>query len=122
MSDSDKNSSGTPEILNVDRFYEAYQALSSKTVSGRNTVILDVRTAEEYESGHVPGSKNIPHTELPRSLDQLNPDAEIYVYCRSGGRVQFAHQILAQAGFSKLHLITSGGMPDWIAKGYPTEK
>lgn len=74
-------------------------------------LILDVRTAEEYASGHVPGAPNIPHTELRARLDEVRAAADgrpVRVMCQSGVRSAIAHRVLDQAGIDSASL--SGGM------------
>ena len=77
-------------------------------------LILDVRSASEFASGHIPGAINIPHTELPRRIGELhaNSDREIVVYCEVGGRAAKAASVLRGAGYTDvLHL--QGDMRAW---------
>ncbi len=77
-------------------------------------LIIDVRTRSEFDSGHIPGAVNIPHTELPSRLGELEAesDQEIVVYCEGGGRSTAAASALRGAGFSTvLHL--EGDMRAW---------
>lgn len=84
-------------------------------------LILDVRTAEEYAAGHIPGAVNIHFRELPDQLDELrsqNPSS-IVVYCEAGVRAGIAEQTLEEAGFeSILHL--DGDMREWRSQNLPT--
>ncbi|WP_295012726.1 FAD-dependent oxidoreductase [uncultured Microbacterium sp.] len=76
-----------------------------------NALILDVRTRAEYATGAVPGSLNIPHTELRERLDEVREAAAgrpVRVMCQSGVRSAIAHRVVAQAGFDSASL--SGGM------------
>lgn len=85
-------------------------------------LILDVRTRSEFESGHVPGAINIPHSDLPRRLGELGVggDQEIVVYCEGGGRAMQAASELRRAGFSSvLHL--QGDMSAWRKSRHPCE-
>lgn len=88
-----------------------------------NALILDVRTAEEFASGHVPGAINIPHTELGSRLDEVgakDPQA-VVVYCERGGRAGIAADVLLQGGYTRvLHL--DGDMSRWRDEGRPTER
>ena len=76
-------------------------------------LILDVRTREEYEQGHIPGAVCVPNesigsgelSALPRK-DQL-----ILVYCRSGNRSKQAAQKLADAGYT--NIVEFGGILSW---------
>ncbi len=74
-------------------------------------LVLDVRSAAEYDSGHVPDSLNIPHTELRARLDEVRAAAAgrpVRVLCASGVRSAIAHRVLTQSGFDSASL--SGGM------------
>lgn len=61
--------------------------------------LLDVRTAAEYERGHIDGFRNIPVDELRGRLGELDRDKPLYVICQSGLRSYIACRILAQEGF-----------------------
>jgi rhodanese-related sulfurtransferase/peroxiredoxin len=81
--------------------------------SGDELVILDVRTAEEYAQGHIPGAILIPNEEIttapPAQLPVL--DTEILIYCRSGNRSAQAAKKLAGMGYTNLY--DFGGIKDW---------
>ncbi|KYJ86223.1 sulfurtransferase [Sulfurovum riftiae] len=66
-----------------------------------NVTLLDVRTIEEYKSGHIRGAKLIPLGKLEANLDKLKADKnkKIVVYCRSGNRSVAASRILEKHGF-----------------------
>jgi phage shock protein E len=77
-------------------------------------LILDVRTTEEFERGHVPNAIHIPHDELASRVTELgaDPDAPIVVYCESGRRAATAGATLLGAGRTNvLHL--EGDMRAW---------
>ncbi|MBN19968.1 MAG: rhodanese [Bdellovibrionaceae bacterium] len=86
-----------------------------------NELILDVRTPEEFASGHIRGAKNIPHTEVLGSLEELKSYDTIYIHCKRGGRAVTAADQLVAAGVTSLKVLSSGGMDDWLAFGYPVE-
>lgn len=77
-------------------------------------VIVDVRTEEEYNEGHIPGSINIPVDELENRIHELKPvkGKPLLLVCRSGSRSMFAGMILADKGFANLYNL-SGGMMAW---------
>ena len=62
-------------------------------------VIIDVRTAEEFQSGHLEKSINIEWQEILSISSNIDKSKKIYLYCRSGNRSQKATEILSQAGF-----------------------
>jgi NADPH-dependent 2,4-dienoyl-CoA reductase/sulfur reductase-like enzyme/rhodanese-related sulfurtransferase len=70
-------------------------------------LLLDVRTAQEFALGHIPGAVNVPVDELRSRFDQVPRDRDIAVYCQVGQRGYVATRILKQAGYSVVNL--SGG-------------
>ena len=97
--------------------------LLKKIESGEAPLILDVRTAGEYRSGHVPQAINIPHSELASRLAELAgaKDREVVTYCERGPRAGFAESVLQEAGFSAVrHLV--GDMYAWRRRGLPIER
>ncbi|MEK7284615.1 MAG: rhodanese-like domain-containing protein, partial [Chloroflexota bacterium] len=85
----------------------------------RDVVVVDVRPAEEYRAGHVPGAISLPLPELERRLRRLSKDALIVAYCR-GPYCLLAPQavaILRSRGFRARRL--EDGLPEWRAAGYP---
>ncbi|MEY4968602.1 MAG: hypothetical protein RLZZ261_373 [Bacteroidota bacterium] len=68
--------------------------------------LVDVRTPEEFESGHVQASVNIPLDQVAERLDEFEGKDHIVVFCRSGNRSAMAKAILAQNGFAN---VTNGG-------------
>ncbi len=75
-------------------------------------LVLDVRTAEEYAAGHLPGAVNIPVDELRSRLGELPADRRIVTYCQLGQRGYLATRILLQAGRSVRNL--SGGYKTYL--------
>ena len=80
-------------------------------------LLIDVRTPEEFASGHIDGSVNIPVEEMQGRLDDVPSDVPIVVYCRSGNRSATAARILTEAGYA--HVYDLGGIQDWVAEGLP---
>jgi rhodanese-related sulfurtransferase len=66
-------------------------------------VIVDVRTAQEFASGHVKGSINIPLNMLPEKMKQLPKNKPIITCCASGMRSATAKNILQQQGFAEVY-------------------
>jgi len=81
-------------------------------------VILDVRTASEYEEGYIEGAVNIPVQELSARLDELSREDELLVYCRTGNRSAQAVDILQDVGFTNMYHMNAG-ITGWIEAGYP---
>jgi len=68
-------------------------------IEKENYIILDVRTKEEYDSGHVVGAINIAYDEINENID-LDKDKDILVYCKSGTRSAIAYDTLTALGYS----------------------
>jgi adenylyltransferase/sulfurtransferase len=80
---------------------------------GRAPTIVDVREAFEADLCRIPGAKLIPLGELPRRLDELDPQSEIVVHCKMGSRSARAVAILREKGFVNARNL-SGGILAWI--------
>ena len=65
-------------------------------------LLLDVRTPEEYAAGHVPGSRNIPLDRVGKA--ELDREAPLFVYCRSGARSGQACSILRERGYDATNI------------------
>lgn len=85
-------------------------------------LILDVRSPEEFAEGHVPGSRNIPHEDVRKFVDDLKHYKKIYVHCKAGGRAKRAFETLNALGLSNLICVAGSGMDDWTKAGYPIVK
>ena len=83
--------------------------------------ILDVRTREEYDAGHIRGSALIPVQELDKRLNEIPRDKKILVYCRTGHRSVTASEILVNNGFKEVYNM-KGGIAAWTGAGYETVK
>src|SRR5512136_1446190 len=60
---------------------------TAKALAAAGARVVDVRTPEEYASGHVPGAINIPYDQLPRRAAEIGPPTtKVVLYCRSGRR------------------------------------
>ena len=76
-------------------------------------IILDVRTQEEYDEGHIPGAIVIPHEEIAEKAEDVLTDKDllILVYCRSGRRSKIAAEALVELGYTNIKEF--GGIIDW---------
>ena len=66
--------------------------------------IIDVRSPQEFAAGHLKGAVNIPHDRIEQtigSIEGLEKNSAILLYCLSGARSAFACQVLAQLGFTR---------------------
>jgi len=87
------------------------KAFMAKHEEGTFT-LLDVRQPGEYEQEHIPGAKLIPITHLPESMNELDPEKPVLVYCAIGGRSRVAAQMLAGRGFEQVYNMR-GGIKAW---------
>lgn len=84
-------------------------------------IILDVRTATEFESGHLEGAQNLDFLggEFAKNIDSLDKAKTYYLYCRSGGRSGKSTALLLEAGFENAYNI--GGFEELANAGLPTD-
>jgi NADPH-dependent 2,4-dienoyl-CoA reductase/sulfur reductase-like enzyme/rhodanese-related sulfurtransferase len=99
---------GEVVTLNVEK-------LKEKIKNKENITILDVRTGEEYERGHIDGAVNIHIDDLRKNLNKLDAGSEIIVYCRSGYRAYQAFRILKNMGFKNIKIL-NGSYLSWLRK------
>lgn len=90
------------ETSNIETITPA--ELSQRLKEPNPPIILDVRTRDEYSSGHIDTALNLPHDELERRLGEIpgNKTSEIVVYCRSGKRALIAEKILVEKGYTSI--------------------
>jgi rhodanese-related sulfurtransferase len=97
------------------------EELKSRLAKAEPTVIVDVRSPEEFAAGHVAGAINIPHDQVVTRAGELaahKSDGNVVLYCRSGRRTALAVEALEARGYTGLkHLI--GDMQGWEAAGEP---
>lgn len=79
-------------------------------------IILDVRRADEFAEGHIPGAINVANESIGAEAPVELPDKKqlIYVYCRSGNRSRQAAEKLAALGYS--NIVEFGGIMDWTGE------
>lgn len=83
----------------------------------RGDAVIDVRTADEFASGHIPGARLMPLFAVPLRLSELDMRRDVFVVCESGARGQQASQYLDARGYTVRNL--DGGMSAWRAGGMP---
>ena len=88
---------------------EAKQIMDSE----EGYIILDVRTQEEYDEGHISGAIVISHEEITEKAEEVLTDKDqlILVYCRSGRRSKIAAEALVELGYTNIKEF--GGIIDW---------
>lgn len=83
----------------------------ARTLVDAGATLLDVRTPQEFASGHASGAVNIPVQALAERRSELDPGQPVVIYCRSGGRSAQAARMLRDAGFQSVFDV--GPMPNW---------
>lgn len=108
-------------IAEIDRVTDA-----AKIFYDGDTLFVDARSTEDYESGRIPGAISLPVGQFDERIEsfmnQYPPDHPIITYC-SGRTCQDSHQLarlLLEAGFSEVRIFIDG-FPGWQAEGYPIE-
>ncbi|MBP1639450.1 MAG: CoA-disulfide reductase [Bacteroidetes bacterium] len=94
---------------------------TNQPVDNHSTLIVDVRTPEEFRTGAYPGAINIPLDEVTMRSNEFGDqtDREIIVYCASGGRSAYAQKILMQLGYTN---VTNGGGLSTMMARRPIQK
>ena len=94
--------------------------LKQRLDRGDKLVIVDVREPNEYQINRIPGSQLIPLGEIPRRYAELDPEEEVVVQCKMGGRSAKAADYLRTVGFKRV-LNLKGGILDWVDKVDPSQ-
>lgn len=79
--------------------------------------LLDVRTADEFRGGHIPGAVNISLQELQQKVKRIPQNKPVVIYCRSGNRSAHAARFLLEAGYPEVYDL--GGIIEWQRQGLP---
>lgn len=98
-----KESSDKNVILDRETYADA--------LLGNKVQLVDVRTASEFNAGHIRGALNIDFfrkDDFQKSFERLDKNKPLYIYCRSGARSQKAAKILLGMGFSKIYDLKGG--------------
>ena len=103
------------EDINAENFHQF--------IEKGDGIIIDVRTSQEFNSGHIIDATNIDFysEDFTDKLKIVRKDVPIYVYCRSGGRSSSAANKMEKLGFTKVYNMF-GGIGSWQSEGYETIK
>ena len=101
---------------------DAYRLIQNN-LDDPDFVILDVRTADEFNSGHIAGAVNLDYysSEFRTNVGKLDKSKQYLVYCRTGIRGAASVLIMQDLGFKNAQNMT-GGITQWTQDGYPTAK
>lgn len=115
----------TPQVKGVTQ-----QVLSlspqqfSDSLNSGDYILLDIRTQEEYDAGHIKNAKQIDYYQTQAFSDYLNTldkKANYLIYCRTGKRSSAALQLMQSKGFENVTEL-SGGYNAWVTDGFPVTK
>ena len=110
---TESDTTNTKEMMNMT--YEQISQKEAKRIMDTESdyIIIDARTQEEYDEGHIENAILIPEYEIQEKAPELIPDknALILVYCRSGRRSKIASEALAELGYTNVKEF--GGIIDW---------
>ena len=85
--------------------------------AGRRAQLVDVRSATEFATAHLPGAINIPLEQIERRTADLEASAPVVLVCQAGTRAHLAHALLAESG--KELVVLEGGTSAWLRAEYP---
>lgn len=100
-------------LITPDAYVEQFEDV------GTDHLLIDVRTPQEFASGHIAGAINIPVEQLANRLSEVSTSMPIVVYCQSGNRSGQASTILAQNEYDDIYDL--GGIARWRSAGYPVQ-
>jgi len=103
------------KIISIDELHDKLEGMRD------SDLILDVRTPEEFSSGHIQGARNEGHESVAGIADELKSYGTVYVHCKMGGRAKMASEALENSGLTNIVCVGNGGMERWGQMGWPTE-
>ena len=89
--------------------------------SPEKVCLLDVRTQDEFQSGHIPGTTCIPLQDMEKRISEIPKDKPILLSCQSGNRSAKARQLLESLGYNQVFEV-DGGFLAWSAAGFPVKR
>jgi rhodanese-related sulfurtransferase len=95
--------------------------LEAHNAQRRGAVLLDVREAAEWRSGHARGARHLPLSRLQQQPPALPAEAEVHVICAHGHRSLAAARLLRRAGFTTVYSVR-GGTAGWQRAGLPLDR
>lgn len=109
------------EVANADLLTESYETVNATELSdllaNESVTLVDVRSDQEWNAGHIPHAQHNFLGKLPETLDEIPQDQQIVVNCRSGARSAIGVSVLQAAGRKDV-INLEGGFTGWTGKGY----
>ena len=96
---------------------------ATRLINSENAVVLDVRKKDEFKTGHLPNSLNIPAANISNRLGELEPyrNKPIILVCKTGTTTSTVGATLKKAGFEKVTRL-KGGITEWLSNNLPLVK
>jgi sulfur-carrier protein adenylyltransferase/sulfurtransferase len=116
--------SGAEVLRQIKSRIEEVDPSAVREQLGNGAVVLDVREAEEWSTGHIPGAKHVPKSFLESRIEGAAPDRDQHVilYCQSGNRSAWAARtMIDDLGYTNVESMT-GGITLWKDRGYDVEQ
>jgi phage shock protein E len=117
------NNSSTSVLGAVSVFSNLTPNQFNEVISSREFTLIDIRTKDEYNAGHIAGSKQndfYQTVNFSKFLDSLDKNGKYLIYCRTGKRSGLTLGLMQQKGFKTVYDL-AGGYNGWIRAGFPTE-
>ncbi|HET6244264.1 MAG: rhodanese-like domain-containing protein [Bacteroidetes bacterium] len=95
----------------------------SRLINEKNGVVIDIRTPEEFSTGHIPGAVNINYYNedfLQQIVKQFSNDMPLFLYCASANRSTKAMKQMKENNFTQVYNLIKG-IPAWKEAGFETE-
>jgi rhodanese-related sulfurtransferase len=92
---------------------------AAELAENEDAQLVDVRTREEHEAGHIRGARHVPLERLTDEAGELDSERPVLLYCRGGERSAMAAAAFAASGWEAWSI--EGGLAAWAAEGLPLE-
>src|SRR5437660_1013654 len=115
--------SGTEVLREIKSRIDEVDPAAVREQAANGAVVVDVREADEWSAGHIPGAKHVPKSYLESRIEGAVPDrsAHVVLYCASGNRSAWAARtLLDDLGYERVESMT-GGFTLWKDRGYEVE-
>ncbi len=90
--------------------------------AGENPILIDLRPAEEFKAGRLPGARSIPFWDVLKRYAEIPRTGRVIFYCACPLKeVQPAYQFLWDHGYRNISFLDEG-FPGWVKRGYPVER
>jgi rhodanese-related sulfurtransferase len=88
----------------------------------KDALFVDVRERDEWEEGHIPGSRFAPYHDIHALPDGLDPERPVAVICASGQRAAVGASLVQRHGAPEVLHVVDGGVPSWGRNGWALER